>query len=337
MQPSLVIAGKDLKQRARDRTAYIVGIIAPLALAAIMSLAFGRSDQPFHATYAVVDLDGGSLASAFIDDVLGGPELRDQVTVRRVRDAAAAGQQAEDGTVAAAVVIPEGFSAAAQGGPVVPMQVVRNAGEPIGADVAVALAESFTAQLHSIRLAINTAVASGAVAHDESALAALAQRAKQAAIPVAMEESATQTQSPGAAFAPGMGIFFLYFVIAIQARSLVLERRRGTMVRLLAAPIRTRSLLAGKALAAFTLGLAALATTAVASTVLLDAEWGGLLPAAAIIAATVIAATSAIALVLTFARTEQQAALYGSLVTFSFALLGGNFISLARPRRSCAS
>jgi ABC-2 type transport system permease protein len=89
-------------------------------------------------------------------------------------------------------------------------------------------------------------------------------------------------------------------------------------------------LLAGKALAAFTLGLAALGTTAVASTVLLDAEWGGLLPAAAIIAATVFAATAVIALVLTFARTEQQATLYTSLVTFAFAFLGGNLISLAR-------
>jgi ABC-2 type transport system permease protein len=64
--------------------------------------------------------------------------------------------------------------------------------------------------------------------------------------------------------------------------------------------------------------------------VLLDAEWGGLLPAAAIIAATVFTATAVIALVLTLARTEQQAALYTSLVTFAFAFLGGNLISLAR-------
>jgi ABC-2 type transport system permease protein len=83
---ALVVAGKDLRQRLRDRTAYIVGILAPLVLAGLISLAFGRSGIDFHATFAVVDEDGGQLARAFVDDMLGDPGLRQVVTVRTVED-----------------------------------------------------------------------------------------------------------------------------------------------------------------------------------------------------------------------------------------------------------
>lgn len=329
MRAAFVIAGKDLRQRLRDRTAYVVGIVAPLVLAALMAFAFGQGDQQFRATYAVADLDGGPLASAFISKVLESPDLSDMVTVRRVPDAQAAEQLTDRGSVAAAIVIPEGFSAVAEGGTPVPLRVVRNAEEPIGADVAVALAESFSAQIESVQLSVRTATAAGAP-HDEASINALVQRAQEETTAVTIAESETSMQNPAATFAPAMGIFFMYFVIGTQARALVLERQRGTLVRLLAAPVGNRSLLAGKALAAFVLGAASLTATAILSAVLLDAGWGDPLSAAAVVLASTFAATAVIALVLTLARTEQQAGLYTSIVTFAFALLGGNFIGLAQ-------
>jgi ABC-2 type transport system permease protein len=123
-------------------------------------------------------------------------------------------------------------------------------------------------------------------------------------------------------------VFFMFFVVGMGARSLVAERRQGTLSRLLAAPIPARSLLAGKAAAAFVLGVASLAAMAVASTFLLGMSWGDPLSAGLLIVSTVLAATGITALVLTLARTEQQASLYMSVVTMGMALLGGNFVSL---------
>ena len=61
------IAQKDLKLRMRDRSALIVGIIAPLGLAAIFSSIFNPiEDFDFSATYAVLDEDGGPVATQFV-------------------------------------------------------------------------------------------------------------------------------------------------------------------------------------------------------------------------------------------------------------------------------
>lgn len=326
MGPALVVAGKDLRQRLRDRTAYIVGIAAPLVLAGLISLAFGRSGFQFEATFAVVDQDGGQLARVFVEDILADADLRDAVTVRPMGDRDAAARLARKGDVAAAIVIPSGYSAAALGGRPVPLEVVRSADKRIGADVAVALAQGFTAKVNAVQLSVTTALAGGSPLPPE-ALAAAAAHMDPA---VALDERGAQRADvpPASQYAPGMGIFFMFFVVGMGARSLVAERKAGTLSRLLAAPVRGRSLLAGKAAAAYVMGVAGLGAMAVASTILLGVTWGDPLAAGAVIVTVVLAATGITALVLTLARTEQQASLYMSVVTMGLALLGGNFVSL---------
>ena len=57
MSAVLAIALKDLRQRLRDRSAIVLGFIAPLAVAWLISMAFG-SVGSFHADVAVVDIAG---------------------------------------------------------------------------------------------------------------------------------------------------------------------------------------------------------------------------------------------------------------------------------------
>jgi ABC-2 type transport system permease protein len=46
VRTALAIARKDLRQRIRDRSAIVVGVIAPVVIAGLMSLAFnGRGDD----------------------------------------------------------------------------------------------------------------------------------------------------------------------------------------------------------------------------------------------------------------------------------------------------
>lgn len=328
MGAALVVAGKDLRQRLRDRTAYIVGIVAPLVLAGLISLAFGRSGLDFSATFAVVDEDGGQLARAFVDDMLGDPGLRQVVKVRSVASREEAVRLARRSEVAASIIVPAGYTAAATGGQPLPLEVVRSADKVIGADVAVAVAEGFTAKVSAVRLSVATGLATGAGRGPEE----LAAEAAHLESPVALaERSAERADTPAAAqYAPGMGVFFMFFVVGMGARSLVAERKAGTLSRLLAAPVRPMSLLAGKAGAALVMGVASLGAMAVASTFLLRMSWGDPLSAGLLIVSVVLAATGITALILTLARTEQQASLYMSVVTMGLALLGGNFVSLDR-------
>jgi ABC-2 type transport system permease protein len=325
---ALVVAVKDLRQRLRDRTAYIVGVLAPLVLTGLISLAFGRSGFDFSATFAVVDQDGGQLARAFVDDMLGDPGLREVVTVRTVGDRDEAVRLARSGDVAAAIIVPAGYTVAATAGQPVPLEVVRSADKVIGADVAVAVAEGFTAKVSAVRLSVITALAAGAGGSPEQ----LAAEAAHVEPPVAVaERSAQRADVPAAAqYAPGMGVFFMFFVVGMGARSLVAEQKGGTLSRLLVAPVRPLSLLAGQAGAALVMGVASLGAVAVASTFLLRMSWGDPVAAGLLIVSVVLDATGITAQNLTLARTEQHAQLYMSIVTMGLALLGGNFVSLDR-------
>ena len=62
LRTALLVAGKDLRQRLRDRSALVIAFVAPFVLASIIGLAFG-GDYAFKATYAVADADKGPVAS----------------------------------------------------------------------------------------------------------------------------------------------------------------------------------------------------------------------------------------------------------------------------------
>lgn len=334
---ALVIAGKELRQRLRDRTAYIVAIGAPFLLATVMGLALAGVEDGFSTEVAIVDDDGGALSAVLLDCVFGSDDLREIVGVRRVADARAARELAHDGDVAAAIVVPEGFSSVIAGGDAPPLEVARSPDDRIGADVAESVVRAFAAQVAANRLAVTAAIDAGVPgdrlpqppepgeeACDDAAGAAMT------AVSVTEVPATRADLSAGGRFAPAMGILFLFFTVGLGARSLVAERREGTLSRLLAAPVTGRTILVGKASASFVLGVASMVVLATATTAVLGADWGDPLSAAVLILVTVFAVMGVVGMVVTFARTEQQANGYASIAAFTLALLGGNFIDLGQ-------
>ena len=98
MRIALLIAGKDLRQRVRDRSVFLWGIVAPLGLAAIFSFVFNPiSDSRFHAEYVVVNQDGGPVAQGLLT-ALGDMEDQGIATVRSVAGVEEAGAQVEVGS-----------------------------------------------------------------------------------------------------------------------------------------------------------------------------------------------------------------------------------------------
>jgi ABC-2 type transport system permease protein len=127
-----------------------------------------------------------------------------------------------------------------------------------------------------------------------------------------------------------MAIFFLFFTVSFGARSILAERRQGTLRRLLASAAPPGGVLAGKALAAFTLGTASVLVMWLATTLVFGADWGDPVAVVALTVSSVLSAIGITALVVTLAKTDEQAEGYSSLVVFVLALLGGNFVYLAQ-------
>jgi len=323
MSAVLAIALKDLRQRLRDRSAIVLGFIAPLAVAWLISMAFG-SVGSFHANVAVVDLDGGPVAAGFSTFVKG-PDLADLLTVKSTAGEADARAKVANGDLSAAFVIPRGFSDAVTSGQGLPITVLASVDSSVAEQVARSLAQSFTAQIEAVQLSVKAAVLAGA---PPSTVAELAQKAAAVRPPerTVTQPSGTKELSAIGYYAPAMGIFFMFFAIDFGAAGYFLERTGGTLDRLAAAPIGPGAILLGKSLATFVYGLASLGTVAVVTSLAFHADWGPPLAVFALIVALALTLVGLTALVITAARTQRQASGFASILTFGLVLLGGNFI-----------
>jgi ABC-2 type transport system permease protein len=330
LRTALLVAGKDLRERLRDRSALVIAFVAPFALAAIIGLAFG-GDSAFRASYAVADADRGPVAAGFRDGVLAGPALRDLVAVRRVEPGEARAL-VERGDVDAAFLLPAGLSASVQQGRPATITVLESGENPIAGQVAQALAEGYAAELAATRLAVATALDTSGQPATEAEARRLGERAAAGRAPVQLVQGQVGGRAVEAAnyFGPSMAIFFLFFTVSFGARSVLAERRQGTLRRLLATAAPPGGVLAGKALAAFALGTASVLVMWLATTLVFGADWGDPLAVVALIVSSVLSAIGITALVVTLARTDEQAEGYSSLVVFTLALLGGNFVYLAQ-------
>lgn len=327
MLPALAIAAKDLRRRLRDRSALVLGFVAPLMVSVLMSFAFAGVES-FHADIAVVDHDRGSLAQAF-QQVLTGPDLSEVVSVRTVDNDMSARELVDNGTVGAALVIPAGFSAAAAGDRPLNISVLGSPDNLVQAQVARAIAEAFVAQLNAIRLSVHTALAAGASPSRVDQLAAEAANLRLPESVVAVPSSYRPLKTVSY-YAPAMGIFFLFFTVGFAARDYFAEKREGTLERITAAPVRRGAVLLGKSLSTFVYGLLSLGLLAVLSTLLLGAEWGPVLPAAGIILAMATVLVALTALTVAVSRSERQAEGLASILTFGLVLLGGNFVLISQ-------
>jgi ABC-2 type transport system permease protein len=330
LRTALLVAGKDLRQRLRDRSALVIAFVAPFVLASIIGLAFG-GDYSFKATYAVADADKGPVAAGFSDGVLASPGLRDLVTVRQVH-AGEARAVVGRGDADAAFLLPAGFSASVQRGGAATITVLESGENPIAGQVARSLAEAYAAELAATQLAVRTALDVSSQAPSEAEARELGERAAAGRLPVQLAEGRVGGRTIEAAnyFGPSMAIFFLFFTVSFGARSILAERRQGTMGRLLASAASPGGVLAGKTLAAFVLGTASVLVMWLATTLVFGADWGDPVAVVALTVSSVLSAIGVTALVITLARTDEQAEGYSSLVVFTLALLGGNFVYLAQ-------
>jgi len=331
MRAALVIALKDLRQRLRDRSAIIVAVIAPFGLAAIFSTLLGGVSQPLELDYAYADLDRSDLSRALRDGPLAGIEDAGIASIAEADSAASAREAVDIGEVDAALIVPEGFGAAVTAGQAGELEIIGSTDAGFSTDILRSIAESFTAELDGVRLAVAlTAGELGETSPD--ALAALAREAAATDAPITLAdlEAETREMSSTTYYAASMAIFFLFFTAQFGVLSLLSERRQGTLPRLVAAPIRPWAIVAGKAIGSFVMGIVAMAVLVLASSLMLGARWGDPIGVALLVLAAVIAAMGITALITTVATTEEQAGGWNAIVAVTLAILGGAFFDLSQ-------
>ena len=331
MGAAFTLAAKDLRQRLRDRTFFIVAILAPFGLAAIFSVLLSGVSGDLNLRYVVADLDGSEASAAFQAGPITAIEDAGIAQISEADSADAARKAVEDDEADAAAIIPPGFGAAVEAGDPAALQVVGSPAAGLATDILRSVASGYVASLQGIRLSVATALAAGA---DPADSAAIVQRAIDTAAGPAPVELVDRTaevrQLGGTTFYPAaMAIFFLFFTAQFGVLSLLAERRQGTLARLVAAPIPPWAIVFGKALVSFVLGIIAMTVLVVVSTLMLGSDWGEPLGVALLVLAAVISALGITALITTLGRTEEQAGGWSSIVAVTLAILGGAFFDLS--------
>jgi ABC-2 type transport system permease protein len=331
MGAAITIAAKDLAQRIRDRSAILLGLVAPLGLALIFSVIIpDTSSGAFDVHVAVIDNDGGEISRVFVEEVLPAVAADGVIDIVEYDDTSSVLSDVEDGYPSAAYVFPAGFSDAVASGAGATVQVVGNVDQNISTQIAKAVLDGYLAEVDAVGVAVGAALISGAT--DVSAIAAgIADTG--AAVVVTDVEADTRELDATTFFSAGMAVFFLFFTVQFGVSSLLEERHYGTLPRLLGAPISRWSILGGKAITSFVLGLVSMVVLAIATTLLIGAEWGNPVGVGVLMVSGVLAALGIMAVVAVIAKTPEQAANWQSIIAVALGLLGGTFFPLSQGPR----
>ena len=331
MGSTLTISLKDLKQRVRDRSILIIGVVAPLVLALIFNVVFGGGSNDVGGSVTldmgIVDLDKGPIAESFrgvISEIESGGLI--EVTTYDTEETAR--QAAEDREIGAVFVLDESLSSDIVAGSDTAITVVGNVDAPTTTQIATAIAEQFALSVERS----NTAAAATLLAEaaTPAELEALAKEAAttEPALTVGAVEAATRHLDSTTYFVAGLSVFFLFSIAGMAVTSMLDERRAGTMARLLAAPISPGSIVAGKSLTSVVIGLLAMTILVIASTFLMGASWGPAFGVAALVFMVVLAVVAIMTMVGALARTAEQAGNLQAIVGVTLAMLGGTFVPI---------
>jgi ABC-2 type transport system permease protein len=333
VRAALLILAKDLRQRVRDRSVFLWGIVAPLGLAAIFSLILGgvTDTSTIDVGYAVADEDEGEQGSAFVEQVLRPLDAEGLFEIVEVPTAKQAEELAADGDVDAAFVIPEGFTAAVEAGEETSILVIGNVDSATFSQVARSIAGQYAGQINTVGAAVFTYFAVSGEDPDPARAAELIPEALEVPAPLVLAESEASSKQLSAAtfYSAAMAILFLFLTVQFGVLGLLEERQNQTLRRLLAAPISRRAVIGGKALTSFVIGIASMTVLVVGTTLLLGAEWGNSLAVAVLVVAGVIAAMGIMFVIAAFANTAEQAGNLQAIVAFVLAMLGGTFFPVA--------
>jgi ABC-2 type transport system permease protein len=334
MRAALTIAAKDLSQRIRDRSAILLGLVAPLGLALIFAAIIpDTSGGSFDIHVGIVDEGGGEIAEAFVGQVLPAVEAEGILTATEYSDAATAIADVEAGSQDAAYIFPAGLTESIQTGSPAEVRLVGNVDSEISTQVAKAVLDSYLAEVDAVTISVGAAFASGA--SDAESIRNVASQ-MGAAVALSDVEASDRQLDTTTFFSAGMAVFFLFFTVQFGVSSLLEERMLGTLPRLLGAPINRWSILGGKAITSFILGLVSMIVLAVATTFLIGAEWGNPLGVLILMIFGVFSALGIMAVVAVISKTPEQAANWQSIVAVLLGLLGGTFFPITQGPRLLA-
>ena len=323
-----VVAWVELKRFGADRGALAFGIALPIALFALMYGVFGGGAS-FSATANMVDLDGGPVAAELIDRI----SAVDGLTVEMLTEAEA-DKALDRSHILTAVFIPTGFSERLEAGE--PASVLfkrRGSGGETGqivSQIVQGVTQDIAAEFE-IRELVRSQLDGRGVPEAQIAATVGALMEQASAAPAIAVESRAVGEEEDALdrLIPGVLTMFLMFAATISAASIIVERKAGTLERLLTTRLSVNQLFVGKFLASVGRAMVQVLILLSLAFAILRVADAAAFAQVVVFSLLIAAAVSSLGLVVAgMARTEEQATWGAVFLTMTMTVFGGTFISV---------
>lgn len=353
------IAFKDLSRTFRSVFSLVMMFGAPLLITGLLYFAFGglaSGGDGFNMPVTRVQLvnldepDAGSnafSAGEMLVDFFQNEDLAGVLEITIVDDETEARAAVEDQQAGIALIIPPGFSAAA----IDPNReaAVRLYQDPtltIGPQIVKGLVNHFLDGFSGSKIAADV-TSTQLRSRDASAVPALSEKIagqysawlqssghdqggdRPAALNVSSPAGETQSTDQGAEMIgpimAGMIVFFVFFMGANGAESIIREDEEGTLARLFTTPTSQAVILGGKFLGVLIALIIQVAVLLFASIFIFSIEWGRPLAVGLVTAGLIFAATGFGVMLMAFIKnTRQTGPVLGGVLTLT-GMLGGLF------------
>jgi ABC-2 type transport system permease protein len=338
------LARKDLSQIARDWKSALFLAVMPI----LFTLFFGFVFKPVEAAedprlpVSLVNHDLEGKLAADLQELLAGSDIIRPVVLDGAE--ADAEEQVRDSDLAAAVIVPAGFSQRALEKEAPQLEVIADrataAGQAAHSGIETAASRLYGA-VETAHISAEKYAAQQGFAGDAARQAYLAEAVdlaiaawQQPSLRVVTEQATGASageQVPGgfAQSSPGMMVQFAIFGLITSAMVLVLERKSGALRRLLTAPIDRATIIGGHALAMFAVVFAQQVLLVAVGQLLFDvdylrAPWATL----TMMAALSLWAASLGLFIGALSTKEEQVITWSLVAMFLFAALGGAWFPL---------
>ena len=330
----LDIASKDLLQIVRNRLTFLFLLIMPVGFTLLFGLAFGgfggKHDPRLPIGY--LNQDGGQISLQL------GNLLKDSTVIRldekEQRDVADLEKLVKDEKLAAALVIPAGYSQSVRAGNSAKLTFI---GDPANSSLLTVQGAVITTT-NRLMNAVNTGrfvaqTINDAAAFDPAFNAAIAAWHK-APIQVSVTSSqAIKPQNQGtvslAHYSPSMMLQFAIAGLLTAATVIVGERKSRSLQRLLTTAVARVHILLGHYLAIFTMVFGQFILLIIFGQLALKVVYLRLPLATLLVAVTAAACIAAMGLLIgVLAKSDEQAIIFSLILMFIFSALGGAWVSL---------
>ena len=334
----IYLAIKDLSQILRDWKSGLFLLIMPLLFTLFFGFVLGSTTAPKpdvdpRLPVGVIDRDGGILA-ANLQTLLEESDVIRPVLLKQ-DEFESVDQKIHNGDLAAVVVIPAGYTDQQLVEQPMPLDVIIDMNQPSGQTVSRALETVSGRLLGAVEAAhISQDALPQNNLYDSlaNAISAWKEPALTVAVVKATGQAAAEETSSVSGYAQasaGMMVQFSVFGLISSAMILMLERKSGTLQRLLSSPLRPYEVIAGHVLAMFCIVFAQQLILVVVGQLVFGVDYARQ-PLAILLMITVLSlwAASLGLLISALSRKEDQVITLSLIAMFVFAAMGGAWFPL---------